>query len=577
MSNELRKDIHICTRVASYLGKWERLWFITCSIFSGFATFALFSMTGILMEQLMLLVETGSSSIGISDSVIYIVGILIIIIVQGLSDTSFTILEMRARRRMERDALNSWYHIDNSRIPWTEDEFTARINRNIRGAADLVSINMVGMVFGPFLSGLFSLIFLFSVDWRIGALSTMLGFLYLMVASIGLKTLRRKSGELEKNKAGVASVFSDDLDGALEVRSFSLASMFNRKMDKVLNDYRITDLSMSRIQIVRNLCSGMFWSIGTISLLSLGWYLSVRGLMPFATVMLAFPLVDQIAQFFNSFSSFFLLLSLRAPHAERVFEIIDVEREQEGAIGHIPVGSIAFKDVRFSYDENVDVLKGIDLSIPCGCKVAFVGESGSGKSTALKLIAGQYLPDSGSMIMGNCNISEARRYAWRKNISYVPQDTVLLNASIAENVSLSEERDANRIVEAIGCAALSKVVLSKKDQYEYVLSGDDYGISGGEAQRISIARAFYRDTPVILMDEPTSALDAESRKAVKDYIVNIPRDKTVVVVTHQLEMIVDFDLIYVFNNGTIIEKGSHDELVSANGYYAELWNRQNQM
>ncbi len=241
------------------------------------------------------------------------------------------------------------------------------------------------------------------------------------------------------------------------------------------------------------------------------------------------------------------------------FEIIDEKQALE------------FKDVSFSYNNEESIIRNINFELNKGENIAFVGSSGSGKSTVFKLICGYYDFNDGEIkIFGNdyhkLSLSELR-----KQISIVSQDVYLFNGTILENISYGKiDATKEEIIEASKKANIHDTIMELPDGYETVIGENGVGLSGGEKQRVSIARAFLKESKILLLDEPTSALDVKTEKLVKEALDKIKKEKTIITIAHRLQTIIDSDRIYVFSNGEIVEVGTHKELMDKQGYYFDL-------
>jgi ATP-binding cassette subfamily B protein len=252
--------------------------------------------------------------------------------------------------------------------------------------------------------------------------------------------------------------------------------------------------------------------------------------------------------------------------------------DQEGA-GELAVseGAIEFRNIDFGYQSERQILDKVSFKVPARSKVAIVGSSGSGKSTLLKLLLRFYDTDAGEVLIDGQDIRQMTQQSLRKHIGVVPQDTVLFNCSIFENIRYGRvDASDEEVWQAIRLAHLDDFIqrLPKKEQ---TLVGErGLKLSGGEKQRVSIARCILKRPPIIAFDEATSSLDSRSEQLILQAIREISEDHTAVVIAHRLSTIVDADSIVVLHQGQIVEQGSHQALLEAKGYYANMWNLQQQ-
>jgi subfamily B ATP-binding cassette protein MsbA len=262
---------------------------------------------------------------------------------------------------------------------------------------------------------------------------------------------------------------------------------------------------------------------------------------------------------------------------DRVFLLFDAENtivDGPEAMGRA-VGQIRFEDVRFVYPDGHVALEDVSLDIEPGQRVAFVGRSGAGKSTVFNLLPRLYDPTAGRILLDGHDLRSLTLASLRDQIAVVSQDSVLLSGTIAENIGFGR-RDATRaeIEAAARAAAADGFIRALPDGYDTPVAPTAGQFSGGERQRLSIARAILRDAPILLLDEPTSALDAESEALIREALDRLARGRTTLVIAHRLATVLDSDLIVVMDRGRIIETGRHAELLAGQGLYADLYQLQ---
>lgn len=264
---------------------------------------------------------------------------------------------------------------------------------------------------------------------------------------------------------------------------------------------------------------------------------------------------------------------------EKLFQLLDREREVADSPGatdlQVRGGSVVFDDVRFAYDPARPILHGVSFEIPAGKKVAVVGPSGSGKSTLARLLYRFYDVDGGQIRIDGQDIRTVTQQSLRKAIGIVPQDTVLFNDTVAYNIAYGRPGAAREEVEAAARAAhIHGFIAATPLGYDTMVGERGLKLSGGEKQRVAIARTLLKNPPILIFDEATSALDSTNERAIQAELESVGQNKTVLVIAHRLSTVVDAHEILVLEQGRIIERGRHDELLARGGRYAEMWRLQ---
>jgi ATP-binding cassette subfamily B protein len=239
--------------------------------------------------------------------------------------------------------------------------------------------------------------------------------------------------------------------------------------------------------------------------------------------------------------------------------------------------SVRFENVNFSYEPNRQILFDMSFDIPAGHNIAIVGHSGSGKSTISRLLFRFYEVTSGRILVNDQDIRNITQKSLRATIGIVPQDTVLFNESIYYNIAYGRpDASCEEIFEAAKSAHIHNFIESLPDKYETTVGERGLKLSGGEKQRVAIARAILKRPEILIFDEATSALDSKSEKAIQEELKRIAANRTTLTIAHRLSTIVDADQILIMDRGKIIERGSHQELLVAKGFYAHMWELQQQ-
>jgi ATP-binding cassette subfamily B protein len=264
---------------------------------------------------------------------------------------------------------------------------------------------------------------------------------------------------------------------------------------------------------------------------------------------------------------------------EKMFDVLEVPQEVQDKPGARPLkvagGDVRFEDVTFAYDPERTILKGVSFTVPAGKTVAVVGPSGAGKSTISRILYRFYEVKSGRVTIDGQDIRDVTQDSVRAAIGIVPQDTVLFNDTIRYNIRYGRiEADDAAIEQAARLAQIEPFIKQLPDGFNAMVGERGLKLSGGEKQRVAIARTILKNPPILLLDEATSALDTHTEREIQSALKEVSRNRTTLVIAHRLSTVVDADEILVLDQGRIVERGRHGELLAKGGAYAAMWNRQ---
>ena len=560
--NMEKSNWKVFVRTQSYLKPYV-IRYVFFVLVSGLGQFLTFSSVGVFLKEIVLMVSSSTSDFTIQKGILYLLATFCFTCFMGFGIFNIKKIEQKIRVTLRKEMLNGYIHSDEKEVEKISDtEVMNRMSMDLTKMVDLVGWIMAGSIYMPVISGFLSVIYLCHVDFRIAFLCIFISVIeYYLLRLFSKKRMLAMQGiTLSKNE--IVNFLNEEIDGAKEVRTYGLLTKFRELIDQKivkLNQYvrRYNAMNATRLFV------SMFYieCIEEVVLLIVGAYLSSIGAIVFANIMIAIQLSDQINQMIVATSILKMFVDEYAIHEKRVFEIIDLKPQIETR--KIDKDSVLrMEQVCFSYDKK-EVLHDISFAIQKNQKIGIVGESGSGKSTIMKLLLGLYKPSFGT-------VSKMQNLS----ISYMPQDSSMFFTSVKNNISLSSQGSMKKIEESSLDAGANAFIEKKEDGYDHMIQSGEEGFSGGECQRISLARMFYQDADVFVLDEPTSALDVKTEKSIQNIVDKIS-DKTIVVVTHRLSFVENFDRIFVVDNGKIVEEGTHQQLLDQQGVYASMYRKQN--
>lgn len=371
--------------------------------------------------------------------------------------------------------------------------------------------------------------------------------------------------------------FAEESFGGLEtLKSFTMESLRAKEYADI--DKKLTAIS-KKANFLSMLVQPLVALVNHLSFIVVclvGGYLAVSGKMSVATIVTLIlyskNFSSPIMLIANGFSSVQLLSS----SAKKVYEFLDEEEMtvQTDELASPVRGEVRFEDVEFAYTEGKPVIKGLSLQAHAGQRVAIVGPTGGGKTTLVNLLMRFYDPQSGKILIDGQDVAHINREHLREHVSMVLQDTWLFNGTVAENIAYGKEGATREEIENAAKSAFADGFISLlPNGYDTVLT-DETTLSGGQKQLLTIARAFLSDTPILILDEATSDVDTRTEIYIQKAMEKLQKQKTCFIIAHRLSTIVHADTILAIDNGKVVDIGTHEELLTKNGFYAELWNSQ---
>lgn len=514
-----------------------------------------------------------------------LMGILMILIIllRTFVGSMKSILALKTGQRIDASLILGYYkHLltlpqqffDTMRV----GEIISRVNDavKIRNFINNVSLDLAVNL----LIMIFTLIVMFVYSWKLAAITLVSAPLFILTYVLFNRLNKKYQRNIMESSAELESQLVESLNSIATIKRFGIESFANLKTE------------IRFVHLLKNTYTSAYGAIianGGIEFISTGITIAVlwagsnfvidKEITP-GTLMVFYSLVGYVLTPVGKLISSNQIIQDAMIAADRLFQIMDLEREQDETNKIIlkpeMVGNIQFENVAFRYGSRKQVFESLNLSIHKSETTAIIGESGSGKTTLISLIQNLYPIQTGSIRIGDYNITQINNESLRQIVGTVPQQIELFAGSIIENIALGDfEPDMQKIMQLCDQLGIKDFIEKLPNAYLTQIGEHGVSLSGGEKQRIAIARALYKNPEILIFDEATSSLDSISEKYVKRTLSALAKEgKTIIIIAHRLSTVKHADTIIVLENGKMMESGTHDQLIHTEGIYCKLWNEQ---
>ncbi|MEM9715054.1 MAG: ABC transporter ATP-binding protein [Pseudomonadota bacterium] len=511
------------------------------------------------------------------------IGAVTLTLVKGLSHYALQNLQNRVLTQVQADMQGKMFkQLVDMDLSSLMNESPAALATRFSSDIELTKTAVIAVISSltALLTILAAIVYMLSVDplMTIGLIMVFV-LAFGPVGIVGAR-IRKISTRTQNEIAKMTSAVNEGLSAIRMVRTYRLEQRMQDTAGSVFQDLRTLRVKMVKWQAIASPLMEIMGGIAVAILLVLVALRMQSGqidLAAFVGLLTALGVITSPARRIGG-SYTVALQGLAA--LDRIFTLFDTKNVIEDGAFEYPMGQkaegqLSFENVSFSYPDGYQALHNIDLEIEAGQTVAFVGRSGAGKSTIFNLLPRLYDVDDGEIRLDGRDIRSMTLAALRDQISVVSQESILLNASVMENIRFGRSDASDEECRAAAeAAAASGFIEALPEGYDTHIDPAKHEFSGGERQRLSIARAILRNAPILLLDEPTSALDAESEASIREALKELEKGRTTLVIAHRLSTILHSDQIVVMDQGQISDIGSHDDLLARDGIYTELFNLQ---
>ena len=505
------------------------------------------------------------------------------VLTQSFSELRDAVFARVAQRAIRRVALDTFRHLHNLSMRFHLDRQTGGLSRVIERGAKGIEFLLFFVLFNILPTileiGLVCGILWWLYDWRYAAVTavTIGGYVWFTFALTEWRIKHRRRMNEADQEANTKAI--DSLLNYETVKYFSNEEHEASRYDVALQVYE-REAVRTRVSLAfLNIGQNAIIATGVTLLMGMAAMSVVQGKATVGDFVLVNAYLIQLYLPLNFLGTVYREIRQALIDMEAMFALLGVDVEVADKPGAPPLkvegGHIEFRNVAFGYDERRPILKDVSFTVEPGRTLAIVGPSGAGKSTISRLLFRFYDLASGAILIDGQNIADVQQASLRAAIGVVPQDTVLFNDTLKYNIAYGRPgASEEEIVEAARLARLQELVARLPDGYATKVGERGLKLSGGEKQRVAIARALLKQPAIMLFDEATSALDSRTEKEIQKSLSEVSADRTTLMIAHRLSTVIDADEIIVLEEGRVVERGRHTELIARNGVYAAMWARQ---